>query len=95
MSLDQAKAFLAKVRTDQALEEQIHAVQSEDKDAALAEVVRIAGEHGFEFSAEDYVAATEAQVEAELASHENEAAGQQEADVSGLLDLDLGSDFEF
>ena len=33
MSLDQAKAFLAKVREDQSLEHKIHAVQSEDKDA--------------------------------------------------------------
>lgn len=95
MSLEQAKAFLAKVREDQSLEHKIHAVQSEDKDAALAEVVRIAAENGFTFAAEHYEQATQAQIEAELAAQEQEAAGQADSDASGLMDLDLGSDFEF
>lgn len=95
MSLDQAQAFLAKVREDQSLEQTIQAVQSEDKDSALAEVVRIAAENGFVFAAEDYERATQAQIEEQLAAREKEAAGQQESDASSLMDLDLGSDFEF
>ena len=95
MSLEQAKAFLAKVREDQSLEHKIHAVQSEDESVALAQVVRIAAEAGFEFAPEHYQQATQEQIEAELAAREKEAANQQEADASGLLDLDLGSDFDF
>lgn len=95
MSLEQAQAFLAKVREDQSLEHKIQAVQSDDKDAALAEVVRIAAENGFVFAAADYERATQAQIEEQLAESEKAAASQQDADASGLLDLDLGSDFEF
>lgn len=95
MSLEQAKAFLARVREDPSLEHAIHAVHSEDKQAALSEVVRIGAEHGFEFAPEHYEQATQDQIQAELAASEKEVSSQPESDASGLLDLDLGSDFDF
>ena len=95
MSLEQAKAFLDKVREDQSLEHKIQAVQGEDESAALAEVVRIAAEVGYEFAPEHYQQATQEQIEAELAAREKEAAGQQEVDASSFMDLDLDGDFDF
>jgi len=65
MSTDNVKAFYEKVAADEALGDKVKAVgeglagrgQTAPDDTALAEIVKIAGEAGFDFSADDWKAA--------------------------------------
>ena len=68
MSVEQVKAFVAKVKEDQALAKKLkdaEAAYKGDKEAGVAAVViPIAAEAGFKFTVEDYKAAFEAEGEA-------------------------------
>ena len=68
MSTDNVKAFVAKVREDQAVLNELKAIDASNEDAAVDQVVQIASKHGFEFTRDEYVAAANAEVsEDELA----------------------------
>ena len=58
MSLEQLKAFLAKVKGDSSLQEKLKAAKSND------EVVSIAKEHGHEFTAEKITTLSQRELEA-------------------------------
>ena len=71
MSVAQVKAFIAKVKEDQALAKKLQDAEAaytgdtSDKEAAFAAVViPVAAEAGFKFTVEDYKAAFEAEGEA-------------------------------
>ena len=71
MSIAQVKAFIAKVKEDQALAKKLQDAEAaytgdtSDKEAAFAAVViPVAAEAGFKFTVEDYKAAFEAEGEA-------------------------------
>ena len=71
MSVEQVKAFLAKIKEDSALAQKLKDAQAaykgdtSDKDAAVAAIViPVAAQAGFTFTVEDFKAAFEAEGEA-------------------------------
>ena len=53
MSLDQARAFVSKVREDQKLQQQFMELNTSDRDTMLAAAVRIGKSNGFDFTSEE------------------------------------------
>ena len=83
MSVEQVKAFFAKVNEDEALAQQLKDAQAaytgdtSDKDTAIAAtVIPIAAQAGFNFTAEDFKAAFDTNEEGEASEDElNAVAG--------------------
>lgn len=92
MSVEQARNFIEHVNRDPSLAQKLKAVESEDKEAALAQVVTLAAASGYEFTAADYEAATTAHIEAALAGGEAMAENSAGDANAGFLDLDLSDD---
>jgi len=72
MSAEVVKAFFDKVRADAALAQKVKSILTVDGDAAVAELVKLAAEEGFDFTAQDYQTALE-----------KEKVEEPEADVVG------------
>lgn len=70
MSVEQAKAFIEKAQSDEALRAKLKAIKTENKEEAVAAVVRIAADAGYSFDAQHYAAAANAHVEAQYAAGE-------------------------
>ena len=84
MSVKIVYQFLETAAKDATLQEKLSGIPCEDKDAAIAEVVRIAANAGFVFSATDYDEALKEQVgQAHAAGELSEA--QLEGVAGGTL----------
>jgi predicted ribosomally synthesized peptide with nif11-like leader len=57
MSIETVKQFWEKARSDQAIQAKLNAVQGDQKEKSLSEVLRIAAGAGFDFTAADYESA--------------------------------------
>jgi predicted ribosomally synthesized peptide with nif11-like leader len=62
MSSKALSAFLAKAKEDQELRGRIEAIETADKENAIAELVKVGADAGFEFTADDVNAEEEADV---------------------------------
>ena len=60
MSVENVRAFFKQVQADPVLRARLKTIGVVDKSAATAQIIRIAGEAGFPFTAEQYEAATQA-----------------------------------
>ena len=63
MSAENVKAFFGKVEGDKDLQEKLAAAKGQEEEAALAEVVKIAADAGFEFTSAELAEALEAEGE--------------------------------
>jgi len=70
MSIEAVRAFIKKVRADEALQKDLEAIDRTDRDAAMAGVVAVAEKVGFSFGVEDYEAAAEEMIQARHAAGE-------------------------
>lgn len=94
MSVEAVKAFVEKVKADPDLRDELLVIQSEDKDAVLAEVVRVASEAGFGFDAEDYEEAAQEMAQArhavgELSDEDLDAAAGGSLSVIDTLSISV------
>jgi len=92
MSLEQAQEFIEQVNKDEALAQRLKAVSTEDKDAALAQVVSLAAESGYSFTAAEYEQASTALIEAALADGESIGQDSGGGENAGFLDLGFSDD---
>lgn len=58
MTVENVKAFFKNVQTDKSLQAKLKNVQAANKDEAVAAMIQIAADAGFEFDAEQYEQAT-------------------------------------
>jgi predicted ribosomally synthesized peptide with nif11-like leader len=66
MSLDNIKAFWARVQADEALRREMAALRSDQDAAALADVTALGSRHGFVFTTSEYQAAIRDRIAGEL-----------------------------